>query len=182
LEEDYSKHKYRPGFCPPVNDHVMGQVAIWGLIVNGAYQLITALGLLLTFGTIGVSLGALGLSYSSSSSDKMTVVILSIIGTVLPALTLLVPVASAASAIATSIGLYRGSRRILLYLGAAGAVVGPTAFMTLAMMSTFIMGVIGALAAMIAFIMMVLTITISAFAVAVVSRETALLREEAKRA
>jgi hypothetical protein len=112
----------------------------------------------------------------------MTVVILSIIGTILPALTLIVPVASAASAIATSIGLYRGSRVVLLYLGAAGAILGPTAFVTVSILSFFIMGVLGMLAAMVAIIMMVVTVVVSALAVAVVSRETALLREEARTA
>ncbi len=185
MDEDYRKREHQPGFCATVRHLPMEQLAIWGLLINAGYQLVTALGLLLLFATLGIGTGALGLSYSTSSSDTLVVVIFAIIGTLLPSVTLLVPLASAASAVTTSIGLYRGNRVVRLYLGAAGAVVGPTGLATLAMVSSIGMGWMGwvgwvvRLAAMVGLTMMVMTIVVSALAVAVVSREMALLREEA---
>lgn len=158
----------------------MGQAAIWGLLANGAYQLISAVFMMLFIGTIGVSLGALGLSYSTSSSDQMTVVILAIVGTVVPALFLILPVASAASAIATALGLHRGAKAVTLYAGALGAVLGPASFLMFAMFSLLIMGIIGLLFAAVGVTMMFVAIVVSALTVAVVSQQTALLREEAR--
>ena len=164
MHEDEQNQETRRGFCPSVRHLPLGQVAIWGLLINAAYQLITTLGLLVLFGIIGVSLGNLGLSYSTSSSDRLTIIILTIIGTLVPALSLLLPVASAASAVATSIGLYRGGRVVTLYLGAVGAVLGPACLAALAMLSVIGMGWIGSIAGALGFTIMALLIVVSAVA------------------
>ncbi|MFT6143816.1 MAG: hypothetical protein ACJAZO_003078 [Myxococcota bacterium] len=65
----------RPGFCPPLEHTTIGTLSIWGLLVNAAYPLLTAVGAALVMALIGLTIGSSWLCYSTSQADKMLIVI-----------------------------------------------------------------------------------------------------------